>query len=539
MRIACLTAAECAPSSTLYHDPAADALRNRRFSHSLPIALRMSTKARSGASASPPSSHFSPAATLVVGALLGACFAWWAAQHLHPGLVQDGPAIVDLFTSRHLESPRWYHPLYFPLAYGLSSFAHTGSNGLWALHALGLVAGALGVALLVLLARLCDPRLKANSVLVVLAAVASPALWLHAEIIEVHMLQFLGANLAVLCAFSSRPWSRVRRLFLFALATFLMAGLHRANLLFVPVLALVAAFDARSAWLRGAIVASIGGSLGIAAFWVIAKQQEASNIGVLEMSIWLVDAFGEGLHWRFLRNDVVLAVPLVVFAVLSGCMGLAWRSRLERDALVGAIALSVPLSFFLWFGEGTRGGYLLSCLPGAVVLTIAVWRACPFALADWCARAGLLALSLLGFKLVGDEHRSSLRTMLGQARARNVAAAEQLVETLGSGIQLLTMDLTRQRINGLVAGCYELNLSRMMVQNFKNAKDLDHNAALMAQGLREHRSIYGRVVIDMRWETELAHLDARIGDFMRPLIRELGKDRELARMTLNGRDYLY
>ncbi len=386
--------------------------------------------------------------------------------HRQEWLLQDGAGLVVGLLYR--EPEYWMHVAILPLARALQPFCPAEDPSL-ALSLVSAAGAALGLGACYALMRRLGASVGAGLLACALAA-SSPALFVHATLIEVHALHFGAVALGALATSYLVHWSPLRALVGLALVAFALHATHRTAPLLLPGWVVWTAslrqrvtagtahgpnapphdtarahepsaqpHDARS-FSRGALAQFALPALGLGLGLLLAILASAALRGSEPVSELLADqrlvrSFGAGFSARFAWREGLVPLGLVLpLALLAWFAQSATRSRTSRLALPVLVLPSAV--FFLWWGEATQGGYALGVLP---------FFALEAAQLEPRARAARVALRLLALAAIAAQlalGRAEVRSHVDEpgygTDARERAAAFE--RALGGGGSVLALE---------------------------------------------------------------------------------------------------
>lgn len=302
--------------------------------------------------------------------------------HRQEWLLQDGAGLVVGLLYREPEC--WMHVAILPLARALAPLCPPDDPSL-ALSLVGAGGAALGLGACFALMR----RLGASTGAALLAcalAGSTPALFVHATLIEVHALHFGAVALGALATSYLVLWSPLPALAGLALVALALHATHRSAPLLLPGWVVwtaslrqrvqadrapAVAVESRphSPWAvpRGGVtqlvLPALALGLGLAfSLWASAALRGGEPLAELLADQRLVRSFGAGFSLEFARREWLAPLGLVLpLAALAWSARGEPRSRTERVAF--PLLVLPSLAFFLWWGEATQGGYALGVLP--------------------------------------------------------------------------------------------------------------------------------------------------------------------------------
>jgi len=374
--------------------------------------------------------------------------------HRQEWLLQDGAGLVVGLLYR--EPAYWMHVAILPLARALLPLCPAEDPSL-ALSLVSAAGGALGLgACYALMLRL---GASARAALLACALVGStPALFVHATLIEVHALHFGAVALGALATSYLVQRPPLLALVGLALVAFALHATHRTAPLLLPgwvvwtaslrqrvVTGALRASSAPAQTIdsrglsRGALLQfalpALGLGFGLAlALWASAALRGSEPLRELVADQRLVRSFGAGFSASFAWREWLVPLGLVLpLAAIAWLMNRPSRSRTERAAL--PLLVLPSMVFFLWWGEATQGGYALGVLP---FLALECARCEP---RSRFARTALLALVLAAIAVQFALARAESRLHTGEpgygndARER-AAAFERALGGRGSVLAL-------------------------------------------------------------------------------------------------------
>jgi hypothetical protein len=432
-------------------------------------------------------------------------------------LFQDGPALVDLFAWSAEGARNWHHPAYLPAA-KLVAPLFDGSSA--ALNLVGALAFGFGCGLTWLLLRAASPASPRARWIGLACLLASPALWFHGRIVEVHGLQFAGAALSLaLCAvvFQARAMGLLASV---SAAVLLPALLHQANLVLalnVGVAALLpilwspsGAGSAQPRWKR-ALARGLPALLGLLlALWLFDRILTASN-ALLEDSAGgsaqtILGTFWKGPALEMLPQELLFALPPMVPLCTLLLVPRLRKCWIDRPGVAAALCAGLwPCVFFLAFGEQTRGGYFLSALPAQCLLLVAALEGSlgpglgwPPRRTRWAAPVQLLCLATLsGCAYVAGFHcfPAGAEALAAYRHGKLVALRALMAEEPGK-LVLIVSEPDYQTLSGELVGLTEINVLPQISRMVQQGTDPSTLAASFANYLREQRETLGSPVLE-------------------------------------------
>lgn len=368
----------------------------------------------------------------------------------------DGSGLVNLLARS--EAGTWPFTFWYHIGYAwLVSSARLLTPFLTARETLEWVS-ALGAGASVTLAFLATRRLglsRKSAALATFLLATSPAMVEHATTIEVHSVQ-LAAGLLALLLMAHAARAGLAKLFTLSLAAGLIVALaHQTGPLLFPGLVLASFWsdeEPRARVSPGVLVRRFLTSAAAFSLAIVIARVATTRFspfqGIRELSDFtsLTASLTKGLSLDFVKDELVLALPVLVLLLALGLFLGTWRERRGKLALA---LLVVPYAFFFGFGERTSGGYFLGTAPGlllfaALTLERALTRLGSQGLATLTlivASCGACANPVLSLLWLTSPERA-----LAEERARErTASIERL---LPNGGTLFTLQYNELTLNG-------------------------------------------------------------------------------------------